>query len=332
MSTWVNVRLRTTRFFGKTRTIVISGLCRHNLTLTSLLVLLATTGTPRSISAAESPDEPPADGQTLLARAAAQLATTPSLQAKLRQQVQLFGQELSGSGTYLQKQSPQGLLLRLELKLRVGSQLSSLQQVCDGRFLWIRRDLSSGVSLGRVDMERVRTAIGERGRPSWADITTNWLALGGLPRLVAALAENFQFSAPQALRSDKAAMWVLDGRWKSDRLAELQPDPKAKTLSGNLSDLTWLPAHLPTEVRVVLGQSDLLPYRIEYRRQAAESAADKKPAALPIVVLEMVDVRRQGELDERLFIYQPGNQEFADYTDLYLDGLMLERQRQGKPD
>ncbi|HPM84128.1 MAG TPA: hypothetical protein PLF81_25665, partial [Candidatus Anammoximicrobium sp.] len=140
------------------------------------------------------------------------------------------------------------------------------------------------------------------------------------------------FSAPQAVRSDKAAMWILDGRWKPDRLAELQPDLEAKTLSGNASDLTRLPAHLPTEVRVVLGQSDLLPYRIEYRRQAAESAADKKPAALPIVVLEMVDVRQQGELDERLFVYQPGNQEFADYTDLYLDSLMLERQRQGKPD
>jgi len=295
-------------------------------------VLLAMAATIGLVAAAQSADEPPVDGQTLVTRAAAQLAATPSLEAKLRQQVQLFGQELSGPGTYLQKQSPQGLLLRLELKLQVGSQLTSLQQVCDGRFLWIRRDVPSGTSLGRVDMERIRTAIGERGQPPWPDVTTNWLVMGGLPRLLAALAENFQFSAPQAVRSDKAAMWVLDGCWKADRLAELQPDLKTRTPPGKPIDLTRLPAHLPTEVRLVLGQSDLLPYRIEYRRQQAEPAADKNATARPIAVLEMVELRQQGDLDERLFVYQPGNQEVTDYTDLYLAGVKSVPQGEPKPD
>jgi len=295
-------------------------------------VLLAIAGTIGLASAAPSADEPPLDGQTLVARAAAQLAATPSFEAKLRQQVQLFGQDLSGPGTYLQKQSPHGLLLRLELKLQVGSQLTSLQQVCDGRFLWIRRDVPSGTSLGRVDMERIRTAIGERGQPPWPDVTTNWLVMGGLPRLVAALAENFQFSAPQAVRSENAAMWVLDGCWKADRLAELQPDLKTGAPPGKPIDLTRLPAHLPTQVRVVLGQSDLLPYRIEYRRQQAEPAADKSAAVRPMVVLEMVEVRQGGDLDERLFVYQPGNQEVTDYTDLYLSGLKSGPPGERKPD
>lgn len=327
MSTWVNVRLPITRFFGKTRTIVISGLCRHNFTRTSLLVLLATIGLLGPVSAARGAGEPPADGQSLLARAAAQLAAAPSLEAKLRQQVLLFGQELSGSGTYLQKQAPQGLLLRLELKLQVGSQLSSLQQVCDGRFLWIRRDLPGGSSLGRVDMARIQTAIRERGRPPWTDITTNWLAVGGLPRVVAALGENFQFSAPRAVRSEKAVMWLLDGRWNPDKLAELQPDRKGKT-----EDLTQLPAHLPTQVRVVLGQNDLLPYRIEYRRQPAEPAADDNATARPLVLLEIVELHQRENLDERLFVYQPGNQEVTDYTDLYLDSLKVAPQGERKPD
>ncbi len=181
-------------------------------------------------------------------------------------------------------------------------------------------------------MERIRTATGERGRPPWADVATNWLAMGGLPRLVAALAENFQFSAPQAVRSDKAAMWVLDGCWKADRLAELQPDLKAKTVPGRPTDLAPLPAHLPTDVRVVLGQSDLLPYRIEYRRQPAESAADRSAAARPIVTLEMVEFQQRGDLDERLFVYQPGNQEVTDCTDLYLSSLKLAPQGERKPD
>lgn len=332
MSTWVNVRLRTTRFFGKTRTIALSGLCPHSFTWAALPVLLAAAGWFGLAAAAWSAGESPADGQTLVSRAAVQLAATPSLEAKLRQQVQLFGQELSGSGTYLQKQSPRGLLLRLELKLQVGSQLSSLQEVCDGRFLWIRRDLPGGASLGRVDMERIRAAIRDRGQSPWADATTNWLALGGLPRLVAALAENFQFGAPQAVRSDKAALWVVAGRWKSEKLAELQPDLKEQILPGKPVHLERLPAQLPAEVRVVLGQNDLVPHRIEYRRLPADSAANEKAAPLPIVVLEIVELQRRENLDDRLFAYQPGNQEVADYTELYLGSLKLNLPAEGKPD
>lgn len=356
MSTWVNVRLSTTRFFGKTRTIAISGPSRHNFTSpwAALPALLAVAGwavwaataqsageLPPDVGRAYSADAAPAprsgppsseDGQTLISRAAAQLAATPALEAKLRQQVQLFGQELSGSGTYLQKQSPQGLLLRLELKLQIGSQLSSLQEVCDGRFLWIRRDLPDGASLGRVDMERIRAALGDRSQSPLADVTTNCLALGGLPRLVAALAENFQFSTPQAVRSEKSAMWVVDGRWKPERLADLQPDLKEQILAGKPFDPRRLSAQLPAEVRAVLGQKDLVPRRIEYRRPPADSAVDEKTALQPIAVLEIVEFQMRDNLDDRLFVYQPGNQEVADYTELYLGSLKTASPAESKPD
>ena len=108
-------------------------------------------------------------------------------------------------------------------------------------------------------MDRIRQAVGDNGQPTWADAGTRWLAVGGLPQLIAALAENFQFSTPQAVRSDKVSLWLVDGRWKTDKLAELLPDQKEKILAGGPADLTRLSAQLPTEVRVVLGQSDLLP-------------------------------------------------------------------------
>mgnify|MGYP001032686426 FL=1 len=59
---------------------------------------------------------------------------------------------------------------------------------------------------------------------------------------------------------------------------------------------------------------------------------DKSAAVRPMVVLEMVEVRQGGDLDERLFVYQPGNQEFTDYTDLYLSSLKLAPQGERKPD
>jgi hypothetical protein len=268
-----------------------------------------------------------------VSRAAAQLTSIPAWEAKLRQKTLLFGQEVAGSGTYLQTQSPRGLLLRLELKLQVGDQPSSLQQVCDGRFLWIRRDLPNGASLGRVDMDRIRQATGDNGRSTWANAGTNWLAVGGLPQLIAALAENFQFSTPQAVRSDKVSQWLVDGRWKTDKLAELLPDQKEKILAGGPADLTRLSAQLPTEVRVVLGQSDLLPSRIEYWRRGAgrDASASNRGAARPMMVLEILEIQRREGLDGALFSYQPGNQEVADYTDLYLQALKLAPRGEAKP-
>lgn len=286
---------------------------------------------PQSAQGSESDVQ---DGQSLLLRAAGQLSSLTALEAKLRQKTQLFGQEVAGSGTYLQSQSQRGLLLRLELKLQVGDQQASLQQVCDGRFLWIRRDVASGVSLGRVDMDRIREAIRTSQRPTWADASSNGLAVGGLPQLIAALAENFQFSTPQPARFEKVAVWVVDGRWKPDKLAELLPDQREKILSGQPADLVRLSAQLPTDVRVVLGQSDLLPYRIEYRRAESSGTppARNGEASPPMVVLEILEIRRPEQLDEGIFSYQPGNQEVVDYTDLYLQALKLTPRGEAKQD
>lgn len=322
------------RFFGKTRTIARCSLCRYNFAFAVLLLLLAAAGTYRLSQTAQASETDVPDGQSLLSRAVAQLASLPALDVKLRQKTQLFGHEVTGSGTYLQSQSQRGLLLRLELKLQVGDQQSSLQQVCDGRFLWIRRDVASGASLGRVDMERIREAIRTSERPTWANASANWLAVGGLPQLIAALAENFQFSTPQAMRSDKASVWVVDGRWKPDKLAELLPDQREKILSGQPADLARLSAQLPTEVRVVLGQNDLLPYRIEYRRAESNrnASAHDGGASPPMVVLEILEIQRPEALDEALFSYQPGNQEVVDYTDLYLQALKLTPRGEAKQD
>ena len=70
---------------------------------------------------------------------------------------------------------------------------------------------------------------------------------------------------------------------------------------------------------------DLLPYRIEYRRMKSLPSASVQDggASEPMVVLEILEIRRPEDLDEGLFSYQPGNQEVMDYTDLYLQALKL---------
>lgn len=320
---WINVRLRIRGFFGKTRTIVNRGPCRPNFTHTArlgLLALMAAGGCLRTAQAAE--DQPP-DAGTLLAQSVATLKRGPALEMKLRHTTRWFEQELAGSGTYLQSQSPRGLLLRLELRLSVGDQQSSLQQVCDGRFLWIRRELPGGASLGRVDMDRMRQALGSEDHPYWAGATASSLAVGGLPQLLTALAENFQFSMPRTVQSDDTLLWAFAGRWKPERLATLLPDQQERILAGATPDLARLPGQLPTEVRIVLRQSDLLPSRIEYRRTLGDrdKSAGKTRGPPPMVVLEILEIQRHETLDENLFCYQPGNQEVADFTELYLESL-----------
>jgi hypothetical protein len=236
----------------------------------------------------------------------------------------MFGQQLVGSGLYLQQRSPRGLLLRLELKLDVGGRLSSLEQVCDGRFLWIRRELAGGETLGRVDLDQIRAAIGPAGRQTWTDANTNWLALGGLPRLMSTLTENFAFDAPQPNRIASTPVWTVEGRWKRERLASLLPDQKDRISAGAPVDTRQLPPHLPDCVIVALRKDDLFPARIDFRRSEGASLGSDAGSAgesQSMMVLEFLDILAPARLDDAQFRYQPGRQEVVDHTELYLQML-----------
>jgi hypothetical protein len=251
----------------------------------------------------------------------------PSVEARLRQKINLFGQQLVGTGQYFQKQSASGPLLRLELKAQIGEQLTSMQQICDGRFLWIRRELPGGTTLGRVHLDRIRDAIRQTAREPLSDSTTNWMALGGLPRLLAGLDQNFQFGPARSAQLGKSPVWITEGHWKTERLSEMLPDQKDAIAAGRPPDLTRLSPQLPTSVLVVLGQHDLVPYRIEYRRPVPRTSKGGAPqsasAASPVVVLELFDVREGGDLQDEHFVYQPGDQQIADHTELYLQNMGL---------
>ncbi len=275
------------------------------------------------LDAAQAAPDDVLDGQTLLLDCVARLASIPCLDVRLRQSSVWFGQELGGSGTYLQTHSPRGLLLRYELKLQLGDQRSSLLQVCDGRFLWIRRELPGGASLGRVDMDRIREALGDGDQPAWAGAAAYGLAVGGLPQVLAALAANFQFSPPSAVQTSQTRRWMITGHWKPEPLAAVLPDQRARIEAGQPADLAKLPAQLPTEVRLLLGQDDHLPYRIEYRRTAS-AGPQRSPDSSDreqMLVLEIVELQRCAALDENLFTFQPGTHEVADFTALYLQSL-----------
>src|SRR4051812_7560461 len=120
---------------------------------------------------------PPAHGAKLMHEAAQVLLNADTMSCKLREQINLRGRTLNGIGSYLQGPK-QSRWIRLELKLQAGDQITTLQQVCDGHNLWIRRELFDHPSLEHVDVTKLLAQPGQAQAPLGALI-----AVGGLQGL-----------------------------------------------------------------------------------------------------------------------------------------------------
>jgi len=261
-----------------------------------------------------------ATGQDLVAEAARRLLVAPGLEAKTRQSVQMFGQKLVGSGKYCQLTNGPKLFLQLDLKLQVGDQMRSLRQISDGDSLWeirAQRDthVFSHVNLGRL--REVASQTDPLAPPSY------WMALGGLPRLMAKLEEMFTFGVPQASTIGKHPVWNVNGQWKRSVLAELLPRQRDAILAGDSANLDELPEQIPHGVTLVLGRDQvvpLFPYRFSFYRyggQRDNGAAER----VPMVTWELFELRVRPELRPSDFDFRPTDQEFQELTDSYVARL-----------
>ncbi len=291
-------------------------------TLPSLIAAFLVLAAATSVFSQAAPSTLPA-GQDLLAQGAQRLYRQPALSAKIRQRVRIFGQELVGSGAYLQMGDVPEKMLRLELKLQLAGQVSTLQQVSNGAELWTRRQVLDAKTLSYVDLQRVRRelAVAREKRP--LDLTADWMVLGGLPALLTGLEESFRFGAAQPAQFNQMAVWVIEGAWKPAELAKFLPNQKAAILAGQPADTRSLPPEVPERVQVVLGMEDLFPYQIEFRRHKRDEpgkgdAAGQGSLWEPMLTMELYEVQFGAQLDPLQFQYKPGTQEVADHTDVYL--------------
>lgn len=290
--------------------------------------LAATSGLPGSSNSAGGSQT----GETLLRSAVAALDAHQAVSAKLRQQVDLFGHRLVGSGGYLQQGRGEGRLLRLELKIQVEDQVSSLQQVCDGRYLWMHQDLLGKNSLGKIDVRRVQRAWRETRGVSTGP-PTGLLALGGLPQLLTNLNDGFNFRSVTESKLDGLSVWSLQGEWEKSRLVEMLPAQKARLEAGQPADLSKLAPQVPERVTIMLGRDDLFPYRIEYARRRPLDL--QQPEVLgelkQVVLLELFEVQLNVPADPRQFVYNPGGLEAIDQTAAYLKSLNLDPSAEAEP-
>jgi hypothetical protein len=289
-----------------------------------------------------APAEPTA-GDHLLKQARTQLERRTSVTARLRHQVALDGRQLFGVGSYSQQGTGEELRMRLELQFAADE--TSLLQISNGRTLWTDQRLPAGRSITKLDLRKVRYELTraqedldelEPGRATWTMAPPEIsIRSGGLPTLLTSLSNRFRFSEPQSMRwtpapklegqPDSFPVFAVVGRWKPEILAQF------------LSEGTHaMPERLPQEVLILFGQTDLFPYRIEYRRSGDPAIATNadgqrtvlQPSNQPLVLLELFAVSLDGQIAVNQFEYSPGDAEWTECTDDYLEGIRLHQQTQ----
>ena len=250
-----------------------------------------------------------------------------SVEAKLRQKVQLFGEPLVGSGKYAQQGRGTEMLVRLELQMQVAGQVGSLLEVGDGRYLWRDQQMPSGRRVSRIDLRQVFAHLAQQQAENPGNRLAvplgQHLALGGLPRLLAVLADNFEFVAPAESHIGGVPVYVLRGVWRPDRLAVVLAGGSTEAEGEKPVDLDDVPEHVPHEVVLLVGRDDLFPYRIEYLGKALRATSDRGDGRRRQVLLrmELYEVRLGTPIDTREFIYKPQTAVEHD-TDAFISRLV----------
>ncbi len=326
------IRRVTMQFFGK---FVNTGKMKTKIPILPLLWIFAVC-LWSVVSRAEWPTEVVAEQsfqpmpRQVLEAAVRTLESRRSISAKIFQEVDLFDKRLIGSGVYLEQRAgyPSGdhcPLMRLELRIQLGDKTSSLVQVCDGQYLWTYQKLLGRGVLHRLDVARAMQGLRQIGEMPRQDKAGALPGLGGLPKLLRGLHAAFDFYNAQRgmlkLQDDSLPVWQLRGRWKPEMLVKVLPKQKKAIEAGKPADLSKLPEHLPDHVLLMLGHDDLFPYRIEYRRSVAED--DDRQSSRTLVTMQLFEVVIDVQIDPNKFHYNPGDLEFEDETEKFLESLKI---------
>lgn len=281
-------------------------------------------------SALPSPEEPtaevpaspiaaPLSAQQLIDQSLLALDTHRSVAARIRQRVDLFGQTLTWAGAYLG--SPPTNAWRLELKARFQDQVGTVQEICDGRDLWIHCHLPHHRNLAHVDMQKISQLDESSQGPQPAASVSS--AKGGISRLLYQLSRSFEFHSVRQTEFQGVQVFELRGRWSGQSLARLLPKEQAAIEAGRPVWLANAAPLLPDEVRLLIDRADLFPYRVEYLRRPRRFWFAAEPQPVSLMVLDFFEVQFDVPADPSLFIYQPGDTPVSERTTPYATSLGL---------
>jgi hypothetical protein len=241
--------------------------------------------------------------------------TRPFISARIKQQGELFGHQITGEGRYYELRQGPIPRIHLELTVEVGSVSTSLVQVCNGATLWTYRKLPNAESLSKVDAVRAITALEQAAGKLPREAIASAPGLGGLGRLMRGLNSRFEFTSVVADQLGGLPVWKLSGGWKPAQLARFLPNQKEAIEKGRSLDLSRLPGHLPDSVALFLGQEDCFPFRIDYLRSVPKSSPRR------LMGLEFFELNFNGPIDSGQFLFTPGSLEIIDRTEEFVRSI-----------
>lgn len=285
-------------------------------------------------------------GNVVLAECLVALDRRASLRVDVLQSGAIEGQMVETSGVYLQQGHGEFCKFSLLLQGRIGSAKSRIWQVQDDRYLFTdiawddmtKTSPTGGVvphpgrrRVSRIDLLQVRQKL-EAAQPR-ANTTPGrataelirpgaWTGQGGLPMLLGALNENFDFATPRQMTFRNEPVYALIGSWKPDRLNHLLT-PAAKPGVAAPTSAIAPPERMPDHVLVAIGARDLFPRLVEYRSQSDPLSAPSlstdarfQESQMPLMRIDLLSVRFDQPISNEYFVYRkPEGVDFRDITD-----------------
>lgn len=266
----------------------------------------------------------PSQGDVFMIEVLATMERRTNVSARLRHQSRLAGETQLGRGHFWQQGAGPQRVSRWEMQTQITGETASYVQVFDGRYLWSDRHLPSGRQVHRLDVANLKNRLRSSTRMSTslteqASLLSAAEFRGGISQLLAELLTRYQFDPPRPTQLNGLAVSALVGRWRPEQLAVMSEGADATT-----PDSSW-PQQLPHHVLVLVGQSNLFPYVLEFRRASdaflIETLAGLKPAPDPLVRYEIFEVHFADAIDASLFQFKPGDVDWSDETTLVFEQL-----------
>ena len=256
--------------------------------------------------------------ERIVAAALASLARADSITARVRQRVRVGDRVLVGAGRYVQSGLGQDQRFRFETTMKSDTEEFELLEVCDSLFFWTYRRVGNlPPELERIDVRRTQERLEKLGVVDRHAVSAY---LGGIQRPQALLREWFRFISVESAAIDDVAVWSIEGRWNTEKLAGILPVQAELIRSPTGMTAAQLPAGMPWSVRFSISKRELFPLRIEWlaipgKRPVAEGFPE------PIAVLEFYDVHIDDPVDASAFVYKPATEGLVDLTDTFVSQL-----------
>jgi hypothetical protein len=283
------------------------------------------SGVPALLASALAEARPPS-ADDMLRAGVRSLRSLDGLEAAVKLDIELLGQNLSGAGTYVQE--GQGTpKARWDLEFQQLPDSLRMVQLFDGRFHYLYREQGTERSLTYIDQDRIPGLADSR--TAFLPGPTSWFGTGGLPVLLEQLASSFDLkvistSSRISRTGRQMELSVVAGTWKPEALQQLLREQVNREQIS--PEIRWedMPLQVPRSVEVVLGSDDYLenfPYQITLR--FADAARPGNTPGGGTIAWKLHHVTRRASFSPQAFTISTDDVVPVDLTADYLARLEM---------